>query len=80
MNYSSTAHPQTNGQTEVTNRTLGNMVCSICREKSKQWDYALPHVQFAYNSVIHSVTRKSLISIVYIVVPNHVVHLVKLPK
>ena len=47
--FSTAYHPQTDGQTEVTNRTLTTLLRSLVSKTLKDWDLKLPHVEFAYN-------------------------------
>lgn len=49
LNFSSTHHPQANGQTKVTNWSLGNLLCNLVGSNPKQWVLVLPYVEFAYN-------------------------------
>nr|KYP31568.1 Transposon Ty3-I Gag-Pol polyprotein [Cajanus cajan] len=63
--FSTTCHPQTDGQTEVVNRSLGPMLRAILKGNKKSWDDYLPHVEFAYNRVVHKTTNMSPFEIVY---------------
>ncbi|XP_006366953.1 uncharacterized protein [Solanum tuberosum] len=63
--FSTSCHPQTDGQTEVVNRTLGNMLRAILKGKLTSWEDYLPIVEFAYNRTFHSSTGKTPFEVVY---------------
>ena len=63
--FSTAYHPQTNGQTEVTNRTLSTLLRVLIKKNIKEWEECLPIAEFAYNCARHSTTGKSLFEVVY---------------
>jgi len=63
--FSTTCHSQTDGQTEVVNRTLGQMLRCFISGNPKVWENLLPHVEFAYNKVVNSTTAHSPFEVVY---------------
>ena len=63
--FSTTCHPQTDGQTEVVNRALSTLLRAIIKKNIKTWEDCLPHVEFSYNRTIHSATKFSPFEIVY---------------
>ena len=65
LNFSSAYHPQIDGQTEVTNRSLGDILRSLVSEHPNQWDLALPQAEFSYNDSPNRSTGLSPLKIVY---------------
>jgi len=47
--FSTTCYPQTDGQTEVVNRSLSTLLRALLKGNHKSWDEYLPYVEFAYN-------------------------------
>ena len=47
-------HPQKDGQTKVVNRTLTTLLCAIIQNNLSQWEKFLPHIEFAYNRIVHA--------------------------
>ena len=55
----------TDGQTEVTNRTLGALLRGLVSKSTKDWDIKLAHAEFAYNRSPTYATNCSPFEIVY---------------
>jgi hypothetical protein len=43
-------HPQTDGQTEVENRSLRNLLRSLVTEQGRQWDQILAQAEFSFSN------------------------------
>lgn len=63
--HSTPYHPQTNGLTERTNRTLTNMLSMYVDADHRNWDAVLPFVTYAYNTAKHEVTGHSPFFLLY---------------
>ncbi|WVZ57651.1 hypothetical protein U9M48_008011 [Paspalum notatum var. saurae] len=68
--FSTTCHPQTDGQTEVVNRTLSTMLRAVLDKNLRRWEDCLPHIEFAYNRATHSSTKMCPFQIVYGYIPR----------
>jgi hypothetical protein len=77
--FSTTCHPQTDGQTEVINRALSTMFQAILKTNLKLWKECLPHIEFAYNRSVHSTTKVSPFQVVYDFNPRAPIDLLPLP-
>jgi hypothetical protein len=65
FNLSSSYHPQTDGQTEVVNRTLEMYLHCFTGDKPKDWVKWLSWAEYTYNTSYHSSTGKTPFEVVY---------------
>ncbi|MCO5556472.1 hypothetical protein L7F22_010021 [Adiantum nelumboides] len=64
LQFSSSFHPQTDGQSEIANSVVLDLLKSYISDQKTQWKRYLPLVEFAYNNTIHSSTGKAPFEIV----------------
>ena len=79
LNFSSAYHPQTDGQTEVVNRSLGNLLRSLVGEHVKSWDQKLSQAEFAHNHAVNRSSGFSPFQVVYSVTPRSPLDLLPVP-
>jgi hypothetical protein len=70
--FSSSYHPQTDGQTEVVNKSLGDLLRSLVTEHHSSWDNILPQAEFAYNDSVNRSIGKIPFQVVYGMQPRRV--------
>ena len=80
LKYSRTCHPQTDGQTEVVNRSLGNLLRCLVGNNIKTWDLVIPQAEFAYNISVNRTIKKTPFEAASRLKPKHVLDLVPLPQ
>ncbi|XP_074305174.1 uncharacterized protein LOC141640187 [Silene latifolia] len=78
--FSTSHHPQTDGQTKVTNRTLGSLLRGLVSKSMEYWDVKLGHAEFSYNQTPSASTGSAPFEIVYGINPFLSIDLVPIPK
>ncbi|MCO5579519.1 hypothetical protein L7F22_033374 [Adiantum nelumboides] len=68
--FSSSFHPHTDGQSEIANSMVLELLKSYISDQETQWEKYLPLVEFAYNNTTHSLTGKAPFEIVEGDVPD----------
>ena len=65
LRMSTAFHPQTNGQSEVVNRTIAMYLRCITGDRPRSWIDWLPWAEYCYNTSYHSSLRTTPFEVVY---------------
>jgi hypothetical protein len=60
LNFSTTYHPQTDGQTKRANQVLEDMLRACALQHGSSWDKSLPYAEFSYNNNNYQASLKML--------------------
>ena len=72
-------HPQTDGQTEVVNCSLGNLLRCLVGEANRNWDTILLVTQLAYNNFVNRSIGASPFEVVHGYTPRKPLDLLPMP-
>lgn len=79
LDMSTAYHPQTDGQTEVVNRSLGNMLRALVGDNIRTWETRLCQAEFAHNHAVNRSSGFSPFQVVYGTIPRCPLDLAPLP-
>jgi len=65
LNFSTTYHPQTNGQTERVKQVVEDMLQTYVMQQPSKWEDYLHLVEFAYNNGYHTSLQMSPFKLLY---------------
>jgi transposase InsO family protein len=65
LRFSSTYHPQTDGQTERVNQILEDMLRACALQYGRSWDKSLPYAEFSYNNSDQESLKMALFVMLY---------------
>ena len=64
LNFSSSFHPQIDGQTTIMNTSLGNLLICLVRDKPDNSDLVLAQEEISYNNLVNRSIGKTTFEIV----------------
>lgn len=70
LRMSTSAHPQTDGQSEVTNKTVGQIMRIFAEDNPDDWPSRTPDLEFAINSAPSAATSLSPFEVAYGYLPT----------
>ena len=65
LEFSTTFHPQTDGQTERVNQILEDMLRACALDYGSSWDDNLPYAEFSYNNGYQASLRMAPFEVLY---------------
>ena len=65
LKYSTSYHPQTDGQAERVNQILEDMLRACALAPGSKWEDCLPYAEFSYNNSFHTILKMSLYEALY---------------